>query len=546
MKTIGILTRVEASGLRRMLDALGESFGVRFEERTFGDSTGIDAWFLPEADREICRHIANCDCPSYAVVRSSLRVPCGGSSTIEFSRNRRLPSVLAGRRINANEAVSLMALPQLVDNMEVLASKGSAPIWVMQEIAGRQHHYVAASVPELNEGEALFQFFHGNQFLSLLPLVMFLRGLTGDHRWEQPPVQACFMLDDPNLHWRTYGFVDFAKVARHAQTYGYHVSFATIPLDTWFVHKPTALLFRKNRDQLSLLIHGNNHIAQELARPYMDEGMKRNLQQALSRIGKFERRYGVEVSRVMAPPHGACSERALDQMAHLGFEAACISTGSLYHYNEKAPWLRTLGMKPSEIIAGLVVFPRFRISTTCHNSILIAALLNHPIIPVGHHHDIADGLQLFADLSGFINSLGTVHWADMKGISRAHYARKMEGNILRLRMFTRRIEVCIPEGINQILVERPSLQQAEPMSLAWKSMNDGLEWKHHLPDEPIPVLSGGKIEIACEPLAFPACDANNVKDFHLWPVMRRQFTEARDRLTPMIRRLRLFNEAERN
>ena len=65
-------------------------------------------------------------------------------------------------------------------------------------------------------------------------------------------------------------------------------------LDTWLIHKPTALLFQQYRDQLSLLIHGNNHIAQELARPYEDEGLNGDLQQALRRIDEFERRSGVE------------------------------------------------------------------------------------------------------------------------------------------------------------------------------------------------------------------------------------------------------------
>jgi hypothetical protein len=546
MKTIGIGTPLKSLGLRKMLSALGEVFGIRFEERTFENSVGIDAWFLPEADREVSRHLSRCDRPTYAIIQSNRQVPCGGSSTIEFSRNPMLPNVLAGRRINANEAVSLMALPQVVDNMEVLALKGGAPIWAMQERAGLPHHYVSTSIPELNEGEALFQYFHGNQFLSLLPLWIFLRALTGDPSWERPPIQACFMLDDPNLHWRTYGFVDFAKVATHAQTHGYHISFATIPLDAWFVHQPTALLFRKYRDQLSLLIHGNNHIAQELARPYSEEGLSVNLWQALCRIDEFERRYGVEVSKVMAPPHGACSERALDQMAQLGFEAACISTGSLYHYNKQASWLRTLGMMPADIIAGLVVIPRFRISQTCQNSILMAALLDQPIIPVGHHHDLAEGLQLFADLAGFINPLGKVHWSDMKGICRAHYAQKLEGNILRIRMLTRRVEICVPEGVNQIVVERPSCHQSEFMPLAWKSLSDGSEWKYQLPDEPIPVLSGGKIEIASHPTAFPPYNAKNVKNVHLWPFVRRQLTEARDRLTPVLRRFQLFNEVDRN
>jgi hypothetical protein len=297
------------------------------------------------------------------------------------------------------------------------------------------------------------------------------------------------------------------------------------------------LLFQQNRDQLSLLIHGNDHTVQELAKSYSDEERSRNLRQALMRIGAFERRSGVEVSKVMAPPHGACSEHTLGAMAALGFEAACISRGSLRHHNGRATWLRTLGMGPSDIIKGLPVFPRFPLSGSCQNSILIAALLHQPIIPVGHHHDVASGLQLLDDLSGFVNSLRTVRWADMKQISRSHYARRLEGKILRVRMFTKRVEVCAPEGTNQILVERPWLQKAESMPLAWRSQSGDLEWKLHRPVEPIPALPGQKIEIISDPSMASFIDAKNVRNFHLWPVVRRQLTEVRDRMSPLLRRV---------
>lgn len=540
MKIIGFSAASKSSGLRRMLYALGEVLDVRFEERTFGDDIGIDAWFLHEADLETLRRHAHCDRPFYAVIRDDQRIPCGESSTIEFSRHPALPPVLTGRQIRSDEAVKLKALPQQLENLTVLASKAGAPVWARQEVEGQHHHYVALPVPELNDGEPLFQYFHGNQFLSLLPLLIFLRALAGDRRWEQPPLQACFMFDDPNLHWPTYGFINFAEILQHAHVHNYHVSFATIPLDAWFVHMPTAALFKQHSDRVSLLIHGNDHITEELGRAYSEKERNRILLQALGRIGELEHRSGVEVPRVMAPPHGACSESVLGEMARLGFEAACISRGSLRHYNVQASWLRTLGMKPSDIIEGLTVFPRFRISRTCHNSILVAALLDQPIFPVGHHHDVAEGLQLLADLSGFINSLGTVHWADMKGISRSHYARRLEGKILRVRMFTKRIEVCVPEGTNQILVERPWLQGAESMPLAWKRLSEGTEWKLHFPDEPIPVLPCQKIEIVAELPTPPFIDTKNDRNFYRWPVVRRQLTEARDRLAPVLRRVSTF------
>src|SRR5712691_6905345 len=101
MKIIGFPAPLKSSGLRRMLDALGEILDVRFEERTFGDDAGIDAWLLPEADREAQRRITHSDCPCYAVISGDQTVQCGLSSTIEFSRHHVLPPMLTGRRIRS-------------------------------------------------------------------------------------------------------------------------------------------------------------------------------------------------------------------------------------------------------------------------------------------------------------------------------------------------------------------------------------------------------------------------------------------------------------
>jgi hypothetical protein len=534
MKTIGIAAPLKSSGLRRMFEALGEVLCVHFEDRTFGDDAGVDAWILLEADWEMLRYMSNSSRACYAVIRDDLLVPCGESPAIEFSGNDALPPVLTGRSIRSDESAGLKALPQQLGDMTVLASKDGAPLWAIREFQGR-HHYVSLPLPELSEREPLFRYFNGKQFIRLLPLIVFLRSLTEDRRWKQPPLQACLMFDDPNLHWRTYGFLDFAEIAAHAQIQNYHVCFATIPQDAWFVHKPTASLFQQYHMQLSLLIHGNDHLTRELARPWSKRQLSGNLRQALRRIREFERRSGIEVSRVMAPPHGACSESTLEEMALLGFEAACISKGSLKRHNSQATWLRTLGMRPSDIIGGLPVFPRFSFSGSCKNNILIAALLNQPIIAVGHHYDVAEGLQLLADLSGFVNSLGNVQWADMRRICRSHYARRFEGDILRVKMFTKRIEICVPEGIDKILADLPWLNGQEFTSLAWRPLSQGSQWISQRPDEPIRAISGQKIEIVTGLPALPFRDAKPVWDRRLWPLVRRQLTEARDRLAPLIK-----------
>ncbi|WP_413936188.1 hypothetical protein [Nitrospira sp. BLG_1] len=432
------------------------------------------------------------------------------------------------------EAAELMSLPRNIGGLASLASKEGAPIWAEQKAENCSHHYVSMPIPDLKENESLFQYFHGRQFLRLLPLLLFVRALADDKKWERPPLRACFTLDDPNLHWRTYGFVDYSNIAVHAKRHNYHVSFAMIPLDTWFEHKSTVDIFKKYPNQLSLLIHGNDHTARELASPDLGDKTVNKLHQALNRMLAFERRTNVEVSRVMAPPHGACNENALASMACLGFEAATISRGSLRHHNKGASWLGVLGMRPSDVIAGLPVLPRFPLNESCHNSILIAALLDQPIIAAGHHQDVADGLQLLSQLSGFVNSLGSVYWADMRRIARSHFAQCLDGDILRVRMYSRHVHVNVPEGVRQLWIDRPPFQAGELIPFVWRKSGDASEWKSGIVDKPIEVLPKDRMEVRFGPITVPFGD-KNLREFRLWPVARRQLTEVRDRLAPVLK-----------
>jgi len=448
--------------------------------------------------------------------------------------------VIRGRQIDIDEVTELNALPLWLRNATPIASKEGGPIWAIIEGGEYNHYFVGLPIPELEDSEPLFLYFFGNKFLHLLPLLLFLRTLIQDHRWEPPPLQASFIFDDPNLHWRTYGHINFEEMIRHAQHHNYHASIATIPLDAWFTHMPTASLFKQHPDRISLLIHGNNHVAGELARVCSDTECDGTLRQTLIRVKELERRSGVEISKVMAAPHGALSEQFLQRMGQMGFEAACISRWSLRHYNKQATWLSTIGMKPSDIIAEMPVFPRFRMSRTCQNSILVAALLHQPIIPIGHHNDIAEGLHLLANLSGYINSLGTVRWISMKGMSRSQFSRKIDGGILRIRMFTKRIEICVPEEIQQIFVERLRPEGAEYKPLLWRALGEKMEWNLLGLEESIPAFSGQKIEIMSPFTTSLHMDARTSKKLQLWPIVRRQLTEARDRISPFLKRFSML------
>src|SRR5437588_776228 len=87
-------------------------------------------------------------------------------------------------------------------------------------------------------------------FVALLALVHFLREVSAEHRWTPPPLRASFIVDDPNLHWPSYGFLRYRELVAHADAHGYHVALATVPLDGWFAHPAAARLLRERADRL--------------------------------------------------------------------------------------------------------------------------------------------------------------------------------------------------------------------------------------------------------------------------------------------------------
>ena len=516
-----------------MFAALSELFDVRFEEHGLAErSRPVDALIFTSGDRDSLSRMANYTVPCFAVLSKAGHDTLEKPILIDFAKHSAVPAVVAGRQVSSTGNIGLCELPP--GEGTPLASQGLIPIWTIQGPAGRRRHYVAVNIPELSEDEPVFVHFNGNQFATMLPLLAFLREVSEDPRWEAPPLQACFMFDDPNLHWRTYGFIDYADLVTHARRYKYHVAFATIPLDGWFVHAPTATLFKQHPEEVSLLMHGNDHVSKELARARETSGAAATLRLALERIQRMERRSHVEVSRVMAPPHGACSEETLEQMALAGYEGACVSSGSLRHYNGKANWVRTIGMRPCDIIRGLTVVPRFRISRDCHNFILAAAFLRQPIVPVGHHHDIAEGLEFLADLSRFANSLGAVRWGNMTSIIRSQYSRMLDGRVLRLRMHTKRAEIVVPDGVDRIAIERPWLVDEANKSLVLCGTGISSPLTGDDTENQFSVCPGQRISI----VSGRAPSAHTV---HLrrdrpraWPIVRRLMTEARDRVAPML------------
>ncbi|HEX8680225.1 MAG TPA: hypothetical protein VF683_09710, partial [Chthoniobacterales bacterium] len=413
----------------------------------------------------------------------------------------------------------------------VLARKGDQPLWLRRDREGAALQIVAADAPRLTDGEYLFEHFQSDRWARLFPILHFLQDVSG---WTQPPVRAAIMFDDPNLHWKSYGYISYPALAEHARNHNYHVSFATIPLDGWYVHPQTAALFRANRDRLSLCIHGNNHTYYELTEAPTDEHRLALAAQALNRIEQFEATSGLQVSRVMAAPHGACNHAMATALAMTGFEAACISRSSVMIRNPGTAWPLTVGMTPAEFLGdGLPVYPRYNIRWD-ETYPIFSAFLGQPVVPVGHHEDSADGFELLRRSAELINSLGEVQWMDLQAIARTNFITQREGEVLHVKMYSRSISLVVPEGIERLGVASALPQQGGREELV---LQNGAEAPIGT-EELVRVRPGEKI--ALRSVRADRVDRTAVKLSRtpLWAVARRQLCEGRDRLRPTIDKLR--------
>jgi hypothetical protein len=521
--TVAVAVRPGAalSARPRLFAALAEAFGVRF--RAWGDSTGPPEAVLvlgavPPAE------LGRLGVPVLAMLD-------GARHDAEDVRVLDRPAV--DRRVRAIVLPGERLGPPLEDldgNAEVLAVAGSGPVWTRSR--GRDPvHRLRVDLPELGPTEMLLEALSPRRALALLAVVHFLRSLTAEDR--TPPVRAAFVFDDPNLRWRSYGFIDYRRLVDHAEAHSYHAAMAMIPLDAGRPNPAALALFRQRPDRLSLVFHGNNHVKRELMAP--DEASAVALAaQALRRIGRFERRSGLRVDRVMTAPHGMCSPSVARALGAVGFDALCAIHP--LPWAEQPPQDRLLaGWEPAEFADGCAVIPRFTLDWTAAE-IALRAFLGHPLVVYGHHQDVARGFEPLEEAAARINRLGEVEWTSLGRIALGNHALRMSGDTARVRPFAGRVVVTLPERARALAIEPP--RGAGPALLGWVPASGGPLVPFGVPVERV----GGctyelrlRVAGSVDPLtvAPPA--------WRPWPLLRRAATEARDRALPLRHRPPVFS-----
>jgi hypothetical protein len=335
------------------------------------------------------------------------------------------------------------------------------------------------------------------------------------------------IIDDPNLHWPTYGYVRFAELARHATAHGYHAAMATIPLDLWYANPRAVRVFRESPAQLSLVVHGNDHTRSELAQPRGLPDAVKVASRALERVRRFEDKTGLHVARVMVPPHGDCSDSMFAALAMTGFDAI---SWSVKPRSEISGW-ETAEFAPG----GLPSLPRTLLDEL--DDLPFRALLNQPIVLEGHHTDLSEGLAVLERASSEVNRLGNVTWTSPARIAETNFSVARTGTCLRVRLFSRRVVLTVPEEVDRIFLEAPAYDgQGEEMVRVSTRCQPRKHAAASL-SEDFQVHPGMEVEIRLVRPREPAAHTNG-RSPSLWPPLRRTLTEGRDRLLPLTHAVR--------
>ena len=399
----------------------------------------------------------------------------------------------------------------------VLARHDGLALWSRSGLVDR-----LAVSPTLDGHETLRDAFRPGRFLAQLAVLAFVDRLISPSP-ARGPLPASIVIDDPNLHRPRYGTLDFAEIARVAHEVPLHAAIATIPLDAWHADRRAVETFRGAPRALSLLVHGNNHVSRELARPLSDPDAVAQLAQALARISRFERRTGLRVSRTMAAPHGACSRPTIRRLARLGFQALTISRPRPWADDDVDTTSDSVealsGARPVEMVDGLPLVLRTHVDRLDH--LPFAAFLRQPLVVYGHHWDWPAGADDLARTAEEVERVSDVRWVGMDGVLQDGARVARNGSVAEVTLDARAGRIELPDGVDFASVDSSRLDAHDAFIV------DGA---HMQPGVPFPVSAGGVLTFELVALDAPSPGSVGRARTSPWPVVRRLLTESRDRL----------------
>jgi hypothetical protein len=388
---------------------------------------------------------------------------------------------------------------------------------------------------ELGDHDFLRDHMTAGRFWSLLPLAHFLKRLTVNPVRRRRPNAACLVIDDPNVRFASYGYVQFSLLGRDAREHGYHVAVATIPLDLALPGRRGLQAFREHSKELSLVVHGSDHLRRELERCRGTFEADRIIRTAEARVRRFEERAGFRIERVMCPPHGRCGPAALAALFRWNYEALAAAHAFPWDgFADQRDWLLA-GWLPAQLAGGgLPVLPRHPLGASL-DDLVFRAFLDQPLIVYCHHTDLREGFGSIHSAVARVAELGEVRWTSLRSIARTNALIDSDGAVTTVEVYSRDLRIRCPET-DSFRIVAPRIfggGEATRLEVDGRPVDVELDGSRPsfvaVPDRPC----GDELRIRFA--SRSPLPTVGMRDWPgAWPLVRRAMTEARDRALPRV------------
>lgn len=298
-----------------------------------------------------------------------------------------------------------------------------------------------------------------NSLLKIMPILMFLKYSFGDQCWHGINDYANLTIDDPWLR-EPYGYINFADLSREATNSHFHVTIAFIPYNYKKNQSEAIEVFKKNKKNLSIAIHGNNHDLSE----FRSGGNKkintedvnsitfdeRDILQALYRMDNFSQHTGLSYDRVMIFPRGIFTKASLNPLKKHNFlmtvNSSDPSDGG--HSENQLDRMRDITLEFENFPA----LKRYSVPewkndknavTITKSRIQMKLFLDLPVLLYTHHDFFKNGADVFNPIAATINKLKPeVIWSNLGNIAKNLYLQKRISNSeIEILSFTNDIDV---------------------------------------------------------------------------------------------------------
>jgi hypothetical protein len=459
----------------------------------------------------------------------------GPMSGIEFEgrptaqKDAFVPSLLARDAASDHEGAA-------VDDFVTIVSVGGAPSFVQLRHLGVPVYLCASeAMVDLDEPVRRHYYDVKDDYLSAVPLTMFITSMFREVIWRPHETGACLIIDDPLLKTR-YGFCDFLRWRDRMREHRFTTCIAFIPWNWRRTTRRASEFFRSESDWFSVSIHGCDHTAAEFGSSSVDL-LDRRARLAQTRMRKHQARTGIRHDPVMVFPHGAFSSVCPEILKLNGFVASVNTEIAPVDADQPTTRIRDVWDLAILRYGSFAIYTR-RYQHHGLENFAFDLLLGKPCFIVAHHESLRDGGASLLTLIDRLQALNcTLKWQSPGHIvSRAYRRRRVDG-LEQVEMYANEIRIVNSEDrdLRVHIRKRETMPGAVTQCLAngvnvpWTRETDsvvcegeirpGTEWLFKLV-----YSTGAARHIDGDPLRYKLSVA-----------ARRMLSELRDELQPRLR-----------